>query len=292
MEVETGTIDALAQLVPTLSSSSSTDTITPLLELPPIQATSPIHPHPFAPGPTPRPNDDLEPSNYFGSRSRSRSRTGSRSKSHSQSHDVAHFIHALSHLPEVQQASIAKFLTWRPTRPILEIDMASSQISQTSQTSHSSGGMGVEGAPMPTVARAQGGGEWEANLSRRLAKRRQSVPIPHETSARHLGPGGTGKRKPSTSTSTSNSNQAPGGNRKKYDPTSTSSPSSASCGPLFPPIPSDPFGSGGKRPAGSGAGLGDILEKTFGSLRKRWKWGVVAATALAFVVGWNWVKGV
>lgn len=284
MIAESSTVDALAQLVPALSASASTDTITPLLELPPMQASSTVHSHPFAPGPTPRPNDDLEPASYFGSRSQPRSRPGSRSQS--QSHDVAHFIHALSYLPEIQQASITKFLTWRPTHLRSEVDMASSQTSQTSQTSHSSGG--VEAAPMPTVARAQGGGEWEANLSRRIAKRRQSIPVPNETSARHVGQSGPGKRKSSTSTS----HQTQSSNRKKSESTFTSSPSSASCGPLFPPIPSDPFGPGGKRPAGSGVGLGDILEKTFGSLRKKWKWGVVAATALVFVVGWNWVKGV
>ncbi|TXT10803.1 hypothetical protein VHUM_02308 [Vanrija humicola] len=58
----------------------------------------------------------------------------------------------------VRSASAATFLSWRPT---------------ADTTSPASSNYDVGGVPMPTVARAVGGGEWEATLSRRLAQRRE-----------------------------------------------------------------------------------------------------------------------
>lgn len=73
---------------------------------------------------------------------------------------------------EIHHASAKAFLSWRqrssrshtPT-----LDLSSSQTSAATATSLESGQ-----GPMPTLARAQGGGEWEAGLSRRVAARRQS----------------------------------------------------------------------------------------------------------------------
>lgn len=263
-------------MVPTFcASNSSGASSAPLLQLPPMQSTSPAYsyPHPFAPGPTPRPSDSSqsEGAGYFAS-----------TPSPSPSTDVDQFIHALSHLHEIQQASVATFLSWRPSHPLAEPEAEADLAS--SLTSHSSGVEGEAGV-MPTVARAQGGGEWEAGLSRRLAKRRQSsVPTDSASTSNRHGPsttkphvGNAGKRKSSTSTSKHISSSS---ERRKEN----TEPSS--CGPLFP---SDPFGSGS---GPSRPGLGDLFEKTFGGLRRRWKWGMVAVTALALVAGWNWMNGV
>jgi hypothetical protein len=120
---------------------------------------------------------------------------------------------------------------------------------------------------MPTLARAQGGGEWEANLSRRLAKRRQSQPHSQSNSHCEVSHSKRGKRKSTTS--------RPVKAKEKE-----------ACGPLFPfrssSSSSDPI------PGKAGIGIGDLVEKTFGGLRRRWRWGLVAAAAVALVVGWNW----
>lgn len=263
-------MDALAHLVPTLSVTGHTATSGPLLQLPLLDATLPS----IVPGPTPRPGSDIEAECYFGS------------NPHGPTEAVQRFLHALSHIDQIRKCSIQKFFTWRPAHPPA-IDLASSQ------TSHNSSS-GVEAVHMPTVARAMGGGEWEANLSRRLAKRRQSTP--HTETSEHTrrttnSVTSNGKRKSSTSTSYNSMNNS----RKKADPTPFSSSSSGSCGSLFPSIPtSDPFGArnGGGGGKGVSLGIGELFNKTFGGMRKgwRWKWGMVAATALALAVGWNWVK--
>jgi len=69
----------------------------------------------------------------------------------------------------IQQASTAKFFSWRPQpQPQRSLESSiTSSVSPASSTSDISGH-----GPMPTVARAQGGGEWEAGLSRRVAQRK------------------------------------------------------------------------------------------------------------------------
>jgi hypothetical protein len=80
-----------------------------------------------------------------------------------------------AHNEDIRSRSIATFLNWRP--PALS-GSDSSIDSHSASTPHSgASGLVMDSDPahlMPTVARAQGGGEWEATLSRRLAQRRGS----------------------------------------------------------------------------------------------------------------------
>jgi len=216
-------------------------------EIPPPETSSPVErassplasPHAI-PDPTPRPG--VEGLSYFPSQS-----TGGNSSL------ISHLINTLQSPVQVQSASTAKFLSWRQSRR----DLSSNHTS----TSHSHESSSCEAAPMPTIARAQGGGEWEANLSRRLANRRQSFLSPDESKR--------GRRR-----STASRPKASKGIGKE------------SCGPLFP----FPSSSGSSDPSGVGVGISELVEKTFGELRRRWKWGLVAA-AVALVVGWNWNMG-
>jgi hypothetical protein len=84
--------------------------------------------------------------------------------------------HALSDRRSIRQSSISHFLSWRvsshahtqttyPT-PLRPINLSSSESSLPSAASS------YAPRPMPTVARARGGKEWEAMLSRRAAKKR------------------------------------------------------------------------------------------------------------------------
>lgn len=71
---------------------------------------------------------------------------------------------------DLHRASVTSFLTWRqrPSRSATPThDLSSSEMTATSLESGND-------APIPTLARASGGGEWEAGLSRRVAARRQS----------------------------------------------------------------------------------------------------------------------
>ena len=216
-------------------------------EIPPPETSSPVErassplksPHAI-PDPTPRPG--VEGLSYFPSQS-----TGGNSSL------ISQLINTLQPPGQVQPASTAKFLSWRQSRRDLS--------SHHTSTSHSHESSSCEAAPMPTIARAQGGGEWEANLSRRLANRRQSFLSPDESKR--------GRRR-----STASRPKASKGIGKE------------SCGPLFP----FPSSSGSSDPSGVGLGISELVEKTFGELRRRWKWGLVAA-AVALVVGWNWNMG-
>jgi hypothetical protein len=195
------------------------------------------------PDPTPRPG--VEGLSYFPSQD---------DQLHSDL--VSQLISTLQTPGKVQFASTTKFLSWRQSRR----DLSSSQTSTTHSHEHSHESSSYEAAPMPTIARVQGGGEWEATLSRRLANRRQShsQPPAEDTSKR-------GRRR-----STASRPKVPKGKE--------------SCGPLFP-FSSSPNSSD---PKGVGLGISELMEKTFGEIRKRWKWGLVAAAAVALLVGWNW----
>jgi len=199
-------------------------------------------PH-LVPDPTPRPG--VEGLSYFPSQD---------DQPHSDL--VSQLIGALQSPDKVQSASTTRFLSWRQSRR----DLSSSQTSTSHSHEHSHESSSYEAAPMPTLARAQGGGEWEATLSRRLANRRQShSQSPTEDSSKR------GRRR-----STASRPKAP--------------KAKESCGPLFP-FSSSPNSSD---PKGVGLGISELMEKTFGEIRKRWKWGLVAAAAVALVVGWNW----
>jgi len=150
----------------------------------------------------------------------------------------------------VHAMSTASFFEWRPT-PLPDI---SSPITGPSTSPASST---FEGAgPMPTVARAQGGGEWEATLSRRLAHRRELDAS--ASTQRGTRPRGRGR-----------------GTRRRR---SHSPPDKLPCPtPLFP-----------RRPIASSVGLVDLIDAAFAPVRRfvRSPWGqVVVACAIAVAVG-------
>jgi hypothetical protein len=139
----------------------------------------------------------------------------------------------------------------------------------------------VEGQMEPTVGRAQGGGEWEAGLSRRVAKRRES------------GAGTKAVEKTTTkrrrSKGARDGSSALGGVRPMESI------------PLFPPTASSSRPAAEERPgqglsgseAGVGLGVRGMLEKTFRPLReglRGWKRVLVVATIMG-VVGWGWWAG-
>jgi hypothetical protein len=182
---------------------------------------------------------------------------------------IRQLMNVLHDSDSIQRASSDKFLSWRSANR--HRSQSSSQTSTHESSSIDS--YEAEAAAMPTVARAQGGGEWEAGLSRRLAKRRQSDGLGQSRASAHH-TRGTGKRR---STVTPNPKLRPHKENEKE-----------SCGPLFPSHSRPGRLSGDSY---SRVGLGELVEKTFGGMRRRWRWGIVAA-AVALVVGWNYNWGV
>ena len=164
----------------------------------------------------------------------------------------------------LQARSISTFLAWRPPA------LSSSNSSLDSQpTSTPSGASGMDADPthlMPTVARAQGGGEWEATLSRRLAQRRDSqVPQVRPGSRR-----------------SSNDNE-----RKRR----RSQGKKEGVEPLFPPRAASPAatrrvnkGKGSCGPPEVGLGIGSLVISTFKGMGK-WTRGWRGAVLAAVVVG-------
>lgn len=101
---------------------------------------------------------------------------------------------------------------------------------------------------MPTVARAQGGKQWEADGSRRIASERERKSR-RRYSNRHV-------------------------ERPKR-------PEKEKCGPsLFPK------GTPSSSPRITSTGLGNAALGIWG-VTKRWKWGIMAAAAVV-LVGWSW----
>ena len=137
--------------------STSKDLDPALFDLPDLSAGMTSH----APSPSPPRVDDSEPTpmpqldtaSYF----------APLSPPPPSPNPIDMLCNILDSIPIVQTASTAKFLAWRPAR-----SLESSITSSASPVSSS-----FEGNVMPTVARAQGGGEWEASLSRRIAKQHQ-----------------------------------------------------------------------------------------------------------------------
>jgi len=232
-------MSSLSDVVPVIKSQIRPQDDDSVLEA----VSSPLDSPHAIPDPTPRPG--VEGLSYFPSQD-----------DQPDSDLVSQLISTLQSPDKVQSASTTKFLSWRQSRR----DLSSSQASTSHSHEHSHESSSYEAAPMPTLARAQGGGEWEATLSRRLANRRQShSQHPTEEASKR------GRRRSTAS-------------RPKVPK------AKESCGPLFP-FSSSPNSSD---PKGVGLGISELMEKTFGEIRKRWKWGLVAAAAVALVVGWNW----
>lgn len=90
---------------------------------------------------------------------------------------VQFLIRCIDSAALIEQASTTKFIAWRPARTLEPpIPARSLESSITSSDSPASSASDI-GGPMPTVARAQGGGEWEAGLSRRVARRKEVLHV-------------------------------------------------------------------------------------------------------------------
>lgn len=190
--------------------------------------------------------------------------------------------------PSTLSASIDHFLAWRPAPSASDLEASDSSLDNSSKGTgtgtSSSGAAGLDGdAQMePTVGRAQGGVEWEAGLSRRVAKRRES---------------GAGTKAVEKTTTTSKRRRSKGA-RDGASALGGVRPMESI--PLFPPTASsrptadERSGRGLSSPeAGLGLGVRGMLEKTFRPLReglRGWK-RVLVVAAIMGVVGWGWWAG-
>ncbi|WWD18965.1 hypothetical protein CI109_103422 [Kwoniella shandongensis] len=204
-------------------------------------------------------------------------------------------------------ASVDAFLAWRARatdtmtqhlhlQPQFEGSSGQKRTLVTTSSSMTSASSSSYG-PMPTVARAQGGGEWEATLSRRIAQRRESETRGDRSSGNN-GVSGRGKRR--RSFGERGGKEAMSSSTKyhhHHQPLSPSHPHprkerSGSSRDCLPPLFPTSSGSG-NNVSSVGLGLGGLIEKTFGKSvqqwRKNWK-GVAVACAVVVVVGWGcWV---
>ncbi|ORY35417.1 hypothetical protein BCR39DRAFT_596150 [Naematelia encephala] len=214
IDAESSLVKSLAPIVPVLCPRPM-DIDAPLFTLP-SQVYSP-----HMADPTPMPHQASH--EYFSTRSEIET-----------SQHVETLLNILESTNSIEIASIAKFLNWRP--PSLDSSVSTSAASSS-----------FEPPLMPTVARVHGGGEWEATLSRRIAKRRDVVERPARGKPRRRRTSRSQERAPS---------------------------------PLFPKGSSSPAGQ--VRMVGL---IGTALEKARGLMFGKWKWVGVAAVAVA--LGWG-----
>ncbi|ODO06631.1 hypothetical protein I350_03988 [Cryptococcus amylolentus CBS 6273] len=182
------------------------------------------------------------------------------------------------------ERSTTSFLTWRRS-PYLSTPTSSRASYPTSPSPSASS---YYAGAMPTVARAQGGGEWEATLSRRVAQRRESGDAVMSKSGKELLKV-TGQRKRRRSidkgTGRGDYHQAlfprvsPGNTGKKDNMSSIIRKALAEWkGRLFP----------GTNAGAESGGKGGEGGKDSG--RRIWKWGVVAGAVV--LLGWGVWLGV
>ncbi|KIR38299.1 hypothetical protein I307_02371 [Cryptococcus deuterogattii 99/473] len=185
--------------------------------------------------------------------------------------------------------STTSFIAWRysPSGPPSPSMTPISVSASASAYASASSSYGFGGNPMPTVARAQGGGEWEANLSRRVAQRRES-----EGRSVSLSRLGSGRGKGSTFKA------RPRRRRRSLE----KAEQEKACQSLFPNIPSSSLSHSQGKMRSSGFGIGWLVGKTFGigvesvkgmktwwATKGVWKWGVVAAIVVIGGMG-LWAK--
>ncbi|WWC90822.1 uncharacterized protein L201_005759 [Kwoniella dendrophila CBS 6074] len=252
--------------------------------------------------PTPRPS--AETSGYFAPRSYTPSPSSSRDASPvrpSKSVAVQQIVELLDHLAVSMGKSIDSFLSWRSkqiyyqpqtstlfsTSPFDHMTKNGEKTMTSSLTSASSG----VGA-MPTVARAQGGGEWEATLSRRVAQRRESDTLRDRSL--------TSLRGSKTSTSSGYGHRPR--KRKSLDKLENSSQrefSKKDCfSPLFPKHNKlNNYKSNKSASASSinekGLGMNELMEKTFFKSVRKWTkgWRGLLVVGLVVAVGWGcWIS--
>ncbi|RSH82529.1 uncharacterized protein EHS24_007509 [Apiotrichum porosum] len=156
----------------------------------------------------------------------------------------------------VHAASAIAFFSWRPSPlPAIASPLTGPYTSPASSTFEGTG-------PMPTVARAQGGGEWEATLSRRLAHRREL-----DAAASSRGGSASGQSQRARGRGTRR--------RRSHSP------------PTKPPCPT-PLFPRGHRTIASSVGLVDLFDGMFSGVRRfaQTRWGqVFFACAIAVAVG-------
>ncbi|WVQ74825.1 hypothetical protein IAR50_004432 [Cryptococcus sp. DSM 104548] len=186
----------------------------------------------------------------------------------------------------LSERSTASFLAWRHS----PYSSATNSSHTSYPTSPSPSASSYYAGAMPTVARAQGGGEWEATLSRRVAQRRESGDAV-------MGKGGKEHLKVK-------------GQRKRRRSMDKGMGQSDYYHALFPRVPSSSTGKKetlssivrkalaewkGRLYLGHGASAGSgSVDKDGdhgkGAPRRLWKWGVVVGAV--FVLGWGVWYGV
>jgi hypothetical protein len=247
------TSTSLAETAPTISTHSSAEPFHHLTNSQHDESRAPT-PSPPRLGDDPTPMPSLEQAeSYF-----SRSPQISPERANDSVEAIDLIIRAIDDQAILVEASIDKFIAWRGNNVRTPLH------SSITSTTPSSAGYATQ--PMPTVARASGGGEWEANLSRRLAGA-------HARERERRGKGRP-KRKEERDMEKAK--------RMERD---------RGCGPIFPR---------GKGPKGgpqiSRAGLGQIWESVFGvggggtTGWFGWKWGLSMAAAVLVVGLGCWIR--
>ncbi|WVR07407.1 hypothetical protein IAU60_004448 [Kwoniella sp. DSM 27419] len=129
--------------------------------------------------PTPRPSNESA-SGYFAPRSYSSSPPVSPLPDAPNAMDEAIelILRYYGHPSIALHRSVDSFISWRSDQqqrgPLASVPHTATTHAQRIMESSSTSASSSYAGPMPTVARAQGGGEWEATLSRRVAQRRES----------------------------------------------------------------------------------------------------------------------
>ena len=243
----------LAEVAPTISSNHEAEPFYNVHNLSPSTESRAPTPSPPRLGddPTPMPSSEQADS-YFAHPPKPSS-----DEADHQEAAIDLIIKAIDGQSTIVEASINKFIAWRGSNVRTPL--------HSSITSTTASSAGYAAQPMPTVARASGGGEWEANLSRRLAgahareRERRSKGKPRRKEERDLE-----KAK-----------------RMERD---------RGCGPIFP------RGKGAKGgPQISRAGLSQLWENVFGDRGEykswlSWRWGWTMAAAVLVVGLGCWVK--
>lgn len=243
---------------------------------------------------TPMPH--TEGSSYFQQPLSARPSTSPIQESEASSETAEHIssiqavLAALDSPDNLVMKSVDRFLAWRPA----PLDSSDSSLGTTSAGTSGAAGLDREFPPMPTVARAQGGGEWEAGLSRRIAKRRET------DTAAASGSGRTSSTKVSP-TASGAAGSAPARRRRSKGNKDASASTAGAAGtgrsgdphePLFPPSSS---AAARHRSSSTTRGLGvtELLSKTFAPIKKGlqgWR-GMLVFAAVVGVVGFGWWIG-
>ncbi|WWC71681.1 uncharacterized protein I206_105639 [Kwoniella pini CBS 10737] len=238
----------------------------------------------------PTPKLSEETSGYFAPRTYTPSPSSSREASpiRSVSHPaVQHLLDIVNAPAALTDESINAFLLWRSSQVASHREdqqylsrqsicdetrqgILAGERTMTSSITSASSGVGA----MPTVARAQGGGEWEATLSRRVAQRRESDSNRDRNSTSLRGSSSTNGMKNVGRIRRKKSSE-------KLNKLNNSTDKSHSS--LFPTYPS-------KGISEKGLGIDKLMNKTFVKSVRRWTqgWRGLLVVGLVVAVGCGW----